>query len=201
MSLLEKVDQWNWSIFELDHLSNSRPLFTLCNFLCLKAGLYSKLQIPTEAFSAFLTEIENGYHRDVPYHNAIHAADVLHGVNFLQTACQDEMKPSDLELLSLYIAASIHDLEYPGKTNNFLVNAADPRAIMYNDRSVLENHHLATAFRVLSRSDCNFMAHFSRDHFKQVREMVIDMVLATDVQSHHFAVLSTFKNKVQFLLL
>ena len=41
------------------------------------------------------------------------------------------MEPSD-EVVSL-IAAVIHDLDHPGKTNSFLVNAGSELALMYND--------------------------------------------------------------------
>ena len=34
-----------------------------------------------------------------------------------------------------------------GYTNSFLVARGDPLAILYNDRSVLENHHVASAWK------------------------------------------------------
>jgi hypothetical protein len=77
-----------------------------------------------------------------------------------------------------------------------LVNTSDSKAILYNDRSVLENHHVASAFAVLSRPECNFIAHLPREDYRQIREMVIELVLATDLQTQHFAILSMFKNKV-----
>ena len=35
-----------------------------------------------------------------------------------------------------------------GYTNSFLVARGDPLAILYNDRSVLENHHVASAWKL-----------------------------------------------------
>lgn len=41
--------------------------------------------------------------------------------------------------MALYTAAAMHDYDHPGRTNAFLVNTEDQRAILYNDRSVLES--------------------------------------------------------------
>jgi hypothetical protein len=112
IGLLERADQWNWDIFELEALSQKRPLFTLAHYLFLKSNLYNKFQIPMDVFLHCMTIIESGYRADVPYHNSVHATDVLHGVNVLTNKCQSlNIHPTDLELLSLYFAAVIHDYE------------------------------------------------------------------------------------------
>ncbi|KAI8851043.1 hypothetical protein BC829DRAFT_361201 [Chytridium lagenaria] len=196
VSLLEKVDHWNWDIFDLTHVSKTRPLFTLSHYLFLKADLYSKFQIPIDIFLTFLTRIEDGYRRDVPYHNSVHATDVLHGVAWLRDRCLELVEPTDLETLALFLAAIVHDFEYPGRNNNFLISTSDPKAMLYNDRSVLENHHVSSAFQVLTTAECNFLNHLPKDDYKQIREIVIELVLATDLQTQHFVILSMFKNKV-----
>ena len=53
------------------------------------------------------------------------------------------------EVLSLLLAAAIHDFDHPGYTNNFLVTTGHKLAILYNDRSVLENHHVASAWQLM----------------------------------------------------
>jgi len=52
-----------------------------------------------------------------------------------------------VEIFSLLFAAIIHDFEHSGKTNNFHINAQTDLAVLYNDNSVQENHHLSSAFR------------------------------------------------------
>ena len=47
---------------------------------------------------------------------------------------------------------------------------------MYNDESVLENHHLAVAFKLLQNSDCDIFVNLSRKQRQTLRKMVIDMV-------------------------
>lgn len=41
-------------------------------------------------------------------------------------------------------------------------------ALIYNDRSVLENHHISSAFRVMQRDDCNVLANLSREEYRLV---------------------------------
>ena len=86
---------------------------------------------------------------------------------------------SDMELLSMYFAAIIHDHDHPGLTNNFLVATADSKAVLYNDKAVLENHHSASAFKILSLPENNFLSHLSKAEYKSIREVVVDLVLAT----------------------
>ena len=54
-----------------------------------------------------------------------------------------------LEILAILIAAAIHDVEHTGTTNSFHVHSNSEFALLYNDKSVLENHHLYTAFKLI----------------------------------------------------
>ena len=49
-------------------------------------------------------------------------------------------------------------------------------ALIYNDMSVLENHHLAVAFSLLQRPGCDVLAEFPPKQRQLVRRIVIDMV-------------------------
>ncbi|ORZ33070.1 hypothetical protein BCR44DRAFT_1416143 [Catenaria anguillulae PL171] len=89
---------------------------------------------------------------------------------------------SDLERAALYFAAIIHDHQHPGVSNVFLIAKGDPKAILYNDRSVLEQHHLASAFAVLAQPECNFLADWEPAQRRSFRDLVIDLVLATDLK-------------------
>ncbi|KAI8620529.1 hypothetical protein BC830DRAFT_1059110 [Chytriomyces sp. MP71] len=102
---------------------------------------------------------------------------------------------TDLEILAIYIAASIHDFDHPGVNNSYLIATADRRALLYNDKAVLENHHCASAFEVLARKECAFLSTLDRADYKSLRENVVDMVLATDL-AQHFTHLTNFKKKV-----
>jgi len=54
---------------------------------------------------------------------------------------------TDLEIFATLVAAIIHDFEHTGTTNNFHVMSGTETALLYNDRAVLENHHISASFR------------------------------------------------------
>lgn len=56
------------------------------------------------------------------------------------------MDPLD-EAVSL-IAAACHDVDHPGRSSAFLSNSDSPLAVLYNDITVLENHHAALTFKL-----------------------------------------------------
>lgn len=41
--------------------------------------------------------------------------------------------------------------------NDYLVRVSDSLAILYNDRSPMENHHLAASFQLMHSDEYNFM--------------------------------------------
>lgn len=47
---------------------------------------------------------------------------------------------------------------------------------MYNDESVLENHHLAVAFKLVQNENCNIFVNMNKKQTQRLRKMVIDMV-------------------------
>lgn len=57
---------------------------------------------------------------------------------------------SKLEVLAALVAAAVHDVDHPGRTNQFLIETSNHLALLYNDNSVLENHHLAVAFQTMA---------------------------------------------------
>ena len=50
---------------------------------------------------------------------------------------------------------------------------------MYNDDAVLENHHLAVAFKLLQNPACDIFTSLSHKQRVSVRKMMIDMVSAS----------------------
>lgn len=82
-----------------------------------------------------------------------------------------------------------------------MVATSDRMATLYNDRSVLENHHVATAFSMLLEKDGsrNFLVNLTKEEYKAFRELTIELVLSTDLQTNHFALMTKFKSKVSGL--
>ncbi|TPX36248.1 hypothetical protein SmJEL517_g01444 [Synchytrium microbalum] len=193
--LLHKAGDFNFPLFDFHRATGGKPLQAMANFLFDDLGLLEHFALPKDKFKNFSIAIENGYRSELPYHNSTHATDVLHCMYWLSSQESISHYASEIDLMAMLVAAMVHDFEHPGFNNNFLINTADSRAILYNDRSVLENHHAAASFNILSRPECNFVEGLSKTDFKLFREIVIDMVLATDL-SQHLTLVSMFKGKL-----
>lgn len=73
------------------------------------------------------------------------------------------------------------------------------QAVLYNDRSVLENHHAAAAWNLfMSHPEYNFLVNLDHVEFKRFRFLVIEAILATDLKKH-FDFLAEFNAKVKLL--
>ena len=86
---------------------------------------------------------------------------------------------SDLEIFALLFSAIIHDFDHSGTTNNFHIQSNSSLAIMYNDKAVLENHHVSSFFRTMIDHECNILNNMSRTEFREFRSLMVEMVLAT----------------------
>jgi len=85
-------------------------------------------------------------------------------------------------------------LGHTGVNNAFLEATHDTLAITYNDISILENHHVSSAFALLLQEECDWTSSFEPADFKDFRETVVQMVLGTDMRMH-FDHLTHFKAK------
>ncbi|KAG2501954.1 hypothetical protein HYH03_000452 [Edaphochlamys debaryana] len=189
--VLALADSWQYDTWRLRDVTDGHPLSALGFYLIQRAGLLQRLKIKPGALARLLRHIEAGY-QDNPYHNATHAADVLQTLHVLLYGTQLNQHYVDpLGLFAAYFAAIVHDYNHPGLTNDFLIASGDPLAIRYNDRSPLENHHVAAVFGAMRRPGLDALAHLPKADRAAFRKQVIEMVLATDMKQH-FALLSQF---------
>ncbi|GAX77145.1 hypothetical protein CEUSTIGMA_g4591.t1 [Chlamydomonas eustigma] len=200
LRVLSKIDDWQFDAFELNEVTEGWPLSTLGFAIFNRCGLLpGRFQINQVRLACFLHHIEAGY-RDNPYHCRIHAADVLRNMYVILTKGDiiHSVFPEDsqdLFLLSGLLAAIVHDFDHRGVNNDFLVKTSDPLALLYNDRSPMENHHLSSAFSLLADDQRNFLKNMPLKAREVFRKQVIDMVLSTDMKQH-FAQTSLFNTKV-----
>jgi len=59
------------------------------------------------------------------------------------------------------------------------------RALLYNDISVLENHHASTTFTILRDPQCNILQKYPKQNVTALRSSIIEAVLATDMVPSH----------------
>ncbi|XP_078142865.1 high affinity cAMP-specific and IBMX-insensitive 3',5'-cyclic phosphodiesterase 8B isoform X4 [Centroberyx gerrardi] len=194
--MLDDEERWEFNILELEAATHKRPLtylglkiftgFGVCEFLsCSEATLRSWLQV-----------IEGSYHASNSYHNSTHAADVLHATAYFLRKERVKSSLDQLDEVAALIAATVHDVDHPGRTNSFLCNAGSELAILYNDTAVLESHHAALAFQLTVRdSKSNIFKNIDRNQFRTLRQAIIDMVLATEM-TRHFEHVNKFVNSI-----
>ncbi|CAG5097780.1 Oidioi.mRNA.OKI2018_I69.XSR.g15228.t2.cds [Oikopleura dioica] len=183
--------EWNFPIFELRALTHEVLSRLAYRFFDL-AKLFSHYKLPREKFLAYFRALESGY-RNCAYHNSVHAADVLQSVFYIINVPNKETgrclkdQLDEKDVLSIFLAAAVHDYDHPGYTNNFLIQTRHSLAILYNDRSVLENHHVAAAWKLLiSDPKLNFLANLDPTLSSTIRDNTIELVLSTDMAQHTY---------------
>lgn len=193
-NLFRDVTNWSFDIFRVNVISGGNALCQLGYYL-LHELASSHLQIEQATLVNFLLEIQHGYISTNPYHNAIHAADVMQTVNYflIQPELAPFLRPLDRALA--LIAAGIHDFKHDGFNNSFHISTGSEIALRYNDHAVLENFHVAQSFLVMKNAECNVLGKLSTEDFKYSREMIIQMVLATDM-AKHFEDVALFKANI-----
>ncbi|KAM8765900.1 LOW QUALITY PROTEIN: 3',5'-cyclic-AMP phosphodiesterase 4C [Rhynchonycteris naso] len=192
---LEDTSKWGLDVFKVAELSGNQPLTVIIFSIFQKRDLLKTFQIPADTLVTYLLTLEGHYHVDVAYHNSLHAADAAQSTHVLLALPILEAVFTDLEVLAAIFASAIHDVDHLGVSNQFLINTNSELALMYNDASVLENHHLAVGFKLLQAENCNIF-QISTKQWLSTHRMVIDMVLATDM-SKHMNLLADLKTMVE----
>ncbi|XP_069780553.1 3',5'-cyclic-AMP phosphodiesterase 4D isoform X1 [Narcine bancroftii] len=193
---LEEINKWDFNVFKVAEYSGNRPLTVVMYTIFQERELLKTFKIPPDTLITYLMTLEDHYHADVAFHNNIHAADVAQSTHVLLSTPALEAVFTDLEILTAIFASAIHDVDHPGVSNQFLINTNSELALMYNDSSVLENHHLAVGFKLLQEENCDIFLNLTKKQRQSLRKMVIDIVLATDM-SKHMNLLADLKTMVE----
>ncbi|XP_035283869.1 calcium/calmodulin-dependent 3',5'-cyclic nucleotide phosphodiesterase 1A isoform X2 [Anguilla anguilla] len=198
ISALKHVDTWSFDVFALNESSGEHALKFIFYELLTRYDLISRFKIPISAVVSFIEALEVGYSKyKNPYHNLMHAADVTQTVHYLLLKTGMVHWLTELEIFAMLFAAAVHDYEHTGTTNNFHIQTRSDTAILYNDRAVLENHHVSAAYRLMQDDEeMNILSNLSKDDWRELRTLVVEMVLATDM-SCHFQQLKAMKNFLQ----
>lgn len=157
---------------------------------------HSELRIRVQNF--FL-ELDDRYLGANPYHNGTHACDVMKNIKgffeteLLRFLCTCREWTWFLSVLP----AAIHDVGHTGQTNNYHIAIRSKLALLYNDKSPLEQMHVSTAFQIMNeKPETDWFGLFlkecrlrSIDKMIQIqsrlRKVLIAMVLATDNLKHN----------------
>ncbi|KAH3744460.1 3'5'-cyclic nucleotide phosphodiesterase [Pelomyxa schiedti] len=191
LSILQKLDRWDFIDSEGTLLEKGGILSAIAIEVLSRLDVFSHVRVEVEQLRQFFEELESNY-RTIPYHNLLHAVDVVQCLYFFLThGLLELLGPcAHLDIFSMICAAVGHDVSHPGVNNAFLVNSCDPLAVQFNDRSVLENYHASFTIRTLLQHASHWA--LKPEDLKLVRSNIIELILSTDI-SRHFELLSKFQ--------
>lgn len=147
-----RVQQLSTTLGPLQHVSIK--VFTCRDYVQMFSLDPSKL-------AEFLWHMEKQYWADNPYHNSLHAADVVQGIHMLMQGQRGDYF-NEIEGIGAILAAIGHDVDHPGVTNTFRVAMRDQASLIYNDISVNENVHASCLYRTLSKQGCEVLGHLTK---------------------------------------
>ena len=135
----DNLKTWDFDVFTLNNITRRRPLMfaawailgspysqkAMANHMGLDYAeedvkgypFMDEFMIPPDKLLDYLRIIELDYHAVNPYHNAIHATDVLQTLHTLIQSSLNEdflVDCPNIKLFSILLAAVIHDVDHPG---------------------------------------------------------------------------------------
>jgi high affinity cGMP-specific 3',5'-cyclic phosphodiesterase 9 len=172
-----------YNVFPIKESNREDLLFALLLTMFKELELIETFRIPSASLYRFLLMLSRRY-RDVPFHNFYHAFNVTQTLYHLMIKNNVHKVLEPIEVLALLIAALCHDCDHPGLNNDFQKKAQTHIARLYNNTSVLENHHCMQASYLLSRPECNILVNLTPEDEEQVRQLITMCILATDLALH-----------------
>jgi hypothetical protein len=185
MKLSSMIDDMrNWSFDHWTALSNYNTLSIGYAMASLEHGHLPESGLDRGTVEKVINEIQARYCKGSIYHNWAHAFSTFHVLFCLMhgSALSEVLSPRDV--LALQLAALGHDVEHPGHNNQFLVNRRDKLAIVYNDVSVLENHHASVTVSIVGELLDSALASTAL----RFRKVIVTAILGTDMAKHGEAV-------------
>jgi len=155
--------------------------------LLYRHNLISHFSLDRHVVRRFLLAAEAAYANEKAanlYHNAVHGADVALTMHLFLTKFGQVERLTKTQLLAVLIAALMHDFNHPNTTNAHEAKIGSERARIHSDSSILERHHLHSTFTLLSYQQLDIFAPLSPEDRREVRALMIDLVLATDLSKH-----------------
>lgn len=163
----------------------------ICYDLFIMSGLVEHFKLNEQKLTNLLAAVSSHY-RSIPYHNFNHITHVVHATWMIMQAPTTQSLLRKEEQLGLLIAALCHDLDHDGHSNSYHVHTQSELARLYNDVSVMENHHCALTFEVLRRKECAILEELDPETWRKVRKTIVAAILCTDM-SNHFHMTQDFR--------
>ncbi|POM84028.1 3'5'-cyclic nucleotide phosphodiesterase family protein [Cryptosporidium meleagridis] len=158
----------------------------------------------------FVSELIKYYHEENPFHNFHHAVSISITLNSWLDKPSVRHYVNSLEAYCLIISSLSHDLDHPGLSNDMIkeLNIVSRKVLqeftteeeffeilqnntlstlnIYNNFSVLENHHSSLLFLILNDEACNIMPPATSKYYSELHKMMINSILFTDMFQHKY---------------
>jgi hypothetical protein len=168
--------------------------FKLLFFIFNKFHLLETFHITSELFFNYVFQLRSKYN-DVPYHNWAHIIDMMQFLAYSLSMADMSNVLGPLELFSLLIAATAHDLGHDGFATAHNVKADIPLSILLKTQSAEETSHCMGLIALITQDDCNLLSSLREDDVISAWKVMIPLMLAMDM-ANHFSLLSQFTEMV-----
>ena len=180
--VLTHINSWDYQVTDFD----TPTLWGHALALYESMDLIDKFSLQPEKLYCLIKRISMIYRDDRPFHNWQHGMSTAQATYYLLS--QTTVGSAGLEDwhgLALITAALGHDLDHPGTSNTFQVNAGTSLALKYEGLSVLESHHSSILCHLLTARGSDVFSHLSSESCKMIRSLVVSAILSTDMKVHH----------------
>ena len=174
--MLNKINDTNFNIFHFQNslnLNNSTLMYTISNYIFEQLGLYKEKIISKNKLKSFTNKVVSLY-KSNPYHNIIHACDVLQTCYIIISKGNLLSKKifNTLDISSLLIASIIHDINHPGLSNAYQKNKKTEIGLLYNE-SPLENMHINKGIEILESDEYNIFENLNLNDYEIIKKRII----------------------------
>jgi hypothetical protein len=171
------------STFSFTNL-NDDEIFEIVVEIFQSLDLINHLNINKFIFINLLITIRKSYN-PVPYHNWIHAVNVVQFVFIVINKAHVNTYLNEHEIFALLIAAVAHDIDHDGRNNTFhrktqtiLAQLATPSL------PPLELHHASLIMNIIKLRCPTMFMTWSSAEIRTFETFVISSILATDMEQH-----------------
>ncbi|KAI0367692.1 HD-domain/PDEase-like protein [Pilatotrama ljubarskyi] len=205
--LIHSLSSWHFEPHKLPEEEVIACSYILFEALYRIENMQETVSVSLNSVAKFLQHLCQLYRQVNTYHNFQHALDVFQAVYYFLYSSgavppvtilledgrtwkrdRENCDPlvsilTDEDLFALYIAAVGHDVGHPGLNNAFMKNAKTPLAVVYDDKSVLEQMHYSLILQIMRHNDLGFLLD-RPCHGQLFRKLLLGTVLATDMGVH-----------------
>jgi len=150
-SFSEYFLQNNYDAFKIDKVTNGNLLYFTMMYVYYKEDWKTNIpELNTVKYQTLAYKVMIAYRKNF-YHTQTHAADVVQNLYMVirEKGIDKLCDIGPIDFFTTLLSGAAHDMDHPGHNNFYEIKSASKLAILYNDVSVLENHHVASLFFLL----------------------------------------------------